>query len=287
MENWRGKSILHYTDNAAAARILSYGSRNPEIQRMVFEITLKCRNLGISISADWMSREEEEMKLADLGSRGPWFPMEEFQLDFDTMEMILSNYNFASPTDSVRVAQVIKGLKRKFAKPVIKKRPITPVMAKSLLSLYTSKGLESMDLMELRSAAFFSVLYFCCARYEEAAKLKMENVKVTVEGNLEFLFMEAKNNQLLECRKSYVSPTVNGGDLCPVKIIAEYSKKMKESGGQGFFFSFLYPTRLPIPGSTFSYDNARKLTIDALRHVGLEESELKHYGLHSPDWSGH
>ena len=105
---------------------------------------------------------------------------------------------------------------------------------------------------------------------------------MTVEGNLEFLFMEAKNNQLLECRKSYVSPTVNGGDLCPVKIIAEYSKKMKESGGQGFFFSSLYPTRLPIPGSTFSYDNARKLTIDALRHVGLEESELKHYGLHSP-----
>ena len=37
VENWRGKSILHYTDNAAAARILSYGSRNPETQRMVFE----------------------------------------------------------------------------------------------------------------------------------------------------------------------------------------------------------------------------------------------------------
>ena len=81
-----------------------------------------------------------------------------------------------SPTDSVRIAQVIKGLKRKFAKPVVKKRPITPLMAKALLSLYTSKGLENMDLMELRSAAFFSVLYFCCTRYEEAAKLKLENV---------------------------------------------------------------------------------------------------------------
>ena len=108
MENWRGKSILHYTDNAAAARILSYGSRNPEIQRMVFEITLKCRNLGISISADWMSREEEEMKLADLGSRGPWFPMEEFQLDFDTMEMILSNYNFSLDGFATRLNAVMK-----------------------------------------------------------------------------------------------------------------------------------------------------------------------------------
>ena len=93
---------------------------------------------------------------------------------------------------------------------MIKKRPITPLIEKSLLSLYTSKGLENTELMELRFAALFSVLYFCCARYEEAAKLKLENVKVTVEGNLEFLFKEAKNNQFLECRKSYVSPTVNG-----------------------------------------------------------------------------
>ena len=153
-----------------------------------------------------------------------------------------------SPTDSVRIAQVIKGLKRKFTKPVIKKRPITPLIEKSLLSLYTSKGLENTELMELRFAALFSMLYFCCARYEEAAKLKLENVKKTVKGNLEFLFKEAKNNQFLECRKSYVSPTVNGRDLCPVRIIYKYAKKIKELGGQGFFFSPLYL----IPGSTFS-----------------------------------
>ena len=49
-------------------------------------------------------------------------------------------------------------------KPVVKKRPITPMTAKLLLSLYTLKGLENMDLMELRSVAFFLVLYFCCVR---------------------------------------------------------------------------------------------------------------------------
>ena len=50
--DWKGKSIIHFSDNAAAVRILLYGSRNPEIQRMVFEITLRCRELGISISAE-------------------------------------------------------------------------------------------------------------------------------------------------------------------------------------------------------------------------------------------
>ena len=74
---------------------------------------------------------------------------------------------------------------------------------------------------------------------------------------------------------------MNGRYLCPVRIIGEYAKKMKELGGQGFFFSSLYPNCIPIPGSTFSYDNARKLMLDAMRHVGMTESELKHYGLHS------
>ena len=64
---------------------------------------------------------------------------------------------------------------------MIKKRPITPLIEKSLLSLYTSMGLENTELMELRFAALFSVLYFCCARYEEAAKLKLRMSKLLLK----------------------------------------------------------------------------------------------------------
>ena len=64
---------------------------------------------------------------------------------------------------------------------MIKKRPITQLIEKSLLSLYTSKGLENMELMELRFAALFSMLYFCCVRYEEAAKLKLRMSKLLLK----------------------------------------------------------------------------------------------------------
>lgn len=165
---------------------------------------------------------------------------------------------------------------------MVKKRPISPALAKSLLVRYTAKGLKYMDLLELREAAFFAVLYFCCARYEEAAKLRMENVTKTEKGNLVFFFMEAKNNQFKECRKSFVSPNKDGSDLGPVKIITYYMMTLSTLEGKGLLFTSLYPSRLPIPGSSLSYSNARKLMLKALSNVGLEEEELKFYGLHSP-----
>ena len=59
---------------------------------MVFDFMLKARAFGISIVARWVSREDEEMKLADYGSRVPWFPAQEFSLDAATMKIVLAHY---------------------------------------------------------------------------------------------------------------------------------------------------------------------------------------------------
>ena len=40
-------SILQYTDLKAAEHILTYGSKNPDIQKMVFDIVLKCQKFDI------------------------------------------------------------------------------------------------------------------------------------------------------------------------------------------------------------------------------------------------
>ena len=93
LEPFKNSSILHYTDSKAAEHIITFGSRNPEIQSMVFYIMLKARAFGISISARWISREDEEMKLADSGSRGPWFPAQEISLKEPIMAMIKANFN--------------------------------------------------------------------------------------------------------------------------------------------------------------------------------------------------
>ena len=48
---FKNASILQFTDNKAAEHILMFGSRNPEIQQMVFDIVIKCRLYGITLAA--------------------------------------------------------------------------------------------------------------------------------------------------------------------------------------------------------------------------------------------
>ena len=93
LEPFRNTSLLHYTDSRAAESIVTFGSRNPDIHFMVVEIILKAREFGIQMAAKWISREDPERQIADAGSRGPWFPAQEFSLDASTMAMVLANYN--------------------------------------------------------------------------------------------------------------------------------------------------------------------------------------------------
>ena len=68
---FKNLSILQFTDNKSAEHILTFGSRNPEIQDMVHDIVIQCITFGIQLAARWMSCNTDEMRLADAGSRGP------------------------------------------------------------------------------------------------------------------------------------------------------------------------------------------------------------------------
>ncbi len=81
--------MVHFSDNMAAVSILKKGSRVQALQAMAVEIFLACKANGISLHLDWKRRSEEEMLVADRGSRGPWCGLEEFQLDLSTMASIL------------------------------------------------------------------------------------------------------------------------------------------------------------------------------------------------------
>ena len=89
---FKNSSILQYTDNKVAEHILTYKSKNPEIQTLVYDIVIRCRKFGIQLAAVWMSRNEEEMQLADAGSRGPWFPVQEFLLETHQIDMVRANF---------------------------------------------------------------------------------------------------------------------------------------------------------------------------------------------------
>ena len=91
---YRKALILQYTDSNVAEHILTYRSKNPDIQKMVFNIVLKCKKFDIQLAAVWCSKNEEKMQLADAGSRGPWFPAQEFSLEQNIIDMVKANFNF-------------------------------------------------------------------------------------------------------------------------------------------------------------------------------------------------
>ena len=91
LESYKNASILQITNNKAAKYILTYCSRNPEIQSIVFNIVMKTRLFGISLAAVWMSKEEEEMKLVNAGSQGPWFQVQEYSPEDSVMRVLMAN----------------------------------------------------------------------------------------------------------------------------------------------------------------------------------------------------
>ena len=70
------------------------------------------------------------------------------------------------PTDSPAVEIVMTGLKRKYARVITKKKPVTPDLVKQCMLKLVYKPLHFLNLVELRNAALFSVLYSVAARFE-------------------------------------------------------------------------------------------------------------------------
>ena len=78
------------TDNLYARQIVKKGSPKKDLAEMSRGIFLACREMNIKLIVNWESREAEVMQEVDLGSRGPWILMDEFQMDFDSYTTLLS-----------------------------------------------------------------------------------------------------------------------------------------------------------------------------------------------------
>ena len=115
-----------------------------------------------------------------------------------------------------------------YANSVNKRLPMSPDLARDILMLHYVPGRawDGLSILELRFVAFFLVLYFACARYKEAARIKMENIRVTNSGNVMILFYKAKNNQFGYQRAAYI--LLSGHKyLCPVLILRTYLEKQE------------------------------------------------------------
>ena len=103
----------------------------------------------------------------------------------------------------------------------------------------TQKTLPMMTLFDLRNASLFCIIYFTAARFEEAADLLTENIKVSPGGNLEIVFVKSKVNQFRNQRSAFLTPHEGTENLDPAKIIAHYANCLTRVGGSHFFFPLL------------------------------------------------
>ena len=187
-----------------------------------------------------------------------------------------------SPTESRKVKQVMMAIRRRFAKPVVKKEPVKAEVVKALFQHFIREAVvKGCSLKKLRFAVLYVLLYFSNARFEELANLRISNVSISEGGNLQLLFRKSKNNQFGNARKVMVASMVS--KWCPVRLLVNYLGRLEGHpwGPEDFLFSSLLGSGRPRRGSQISYGSARSVLNSPLLMIGFDEAYAKKFRLHS------
>ena len=142
------------------------------------------------------------------------------------------------PTEGMRVSMVVKGIKRRFKKPVEKKKPLAPNDFQKLLgAVFVDQSLDETKLVNLRFAAQVSLLFCTFARYEESAALEVSHLAED-DGDLVVIFPKGKQYQFGEARESVMmnQPYLRYN---PVEILKYYLGVIKSHGNAKWLFPAL------------------------------------------------
>ena len=90
ISSFKGKQILHLTDNKGVVSVFTIGSPKPALQAMALKVYKVANSLGLKLYFHWRTREDPTMQLVDRGSRGPWLDFDDFALDDASIKEVLS-----------------------------------------------------------------------------------------------------------------------------------------------------------------------------------------------------
>ena len=88
--SFKGKRILHFTDNKGVVSVFTIGFPKPALQAMDVKVFKVANSLGMKLFFHWKSRDDPTMQLVDKGSRGPWLDFDDFSLDDLAIAKVLS-----------------------------------------------------------------------------------------------------------------------------------------------------------------------------------------------------
>ena len=180
----------------------------------------------------------------------------------------------SSPTDTPFIQGVIKGMKRRFFKPVDKKAPFSRGNLRTFLKEIVGQKKKSceIDLKDWRLAAELSLMYLTFSRFEEAKELTIGQI-VEDGSDLVVTFKKGKQYQFGEARTSVMAGASCENDkLDPVSVVKTYMSLLVEKVGRNPD-QFLFPvlTGKSAWRKPASYSVVRSQFKFWLRRAGLSE----------------
>ena len=188
---------------------------------------------------------------------------------------------YLPPTNSNLVRTVREGAKRRLARPVVQKEPITPEILKELHSSLIDKK-NNMNLYNHRLMTMALLSYAGFFRYDEVSHLRREDVAFHTSYVAIFI-QKAKNDVYREGHTVLIART--GSELDPYLSLMKYCDlaNIKPKDSCFLFRNVIYHKKknmytLHKQDKPLSYTRARELLLFQLAKIGRNP---KLFGLHS------
>ena len=173
------------------------------------------------------------------------------------------------------MAATLKGLQRRYAKPVTKKKPFTVEMLQAI----ADEAAKTKSLSDLRLGTACLLAYSAFLRFDELRRIRPADITFHKDW-ISIKIHKSKVDQLRKGEEVIVAKT--GSNLCPVKMLESY---MSQAGLQKVDKSFLFRRitksksgeRLR-EGGALSYTRLRECLKEKLLQLGFPAAQ---FGLHS------
>jgi integrase len=184
-----------------------------------------------------------------------------------------------TPTRNPLVLETINGLKRKLARPSVRKEPFEREHIHKLI-----EAVNTDSITDVRNTLIIVLAYFAFLRVDELRHVENQHLKIS-SSHLEITLPRSKCDQLRQGTQVLIARL--GGKYCPIKLL-EYYITLKtnvsnetDSGSQYFFRRLLVKksgitlTDKVVP---MTYSNIRDVVKRKATQLGLDP---KRFGTHS------
>ena len=184
----------------------------------------------------------------------------------------------ANPCADKRVAAMCEGARRRYITPARQSKPLTPVILKAMQLQCKNRDGNVRDLRTVWLAHF---LFRACARFQDAARLKLKDFSETDDGLL-VKFWVRKNDQ--KGAGHTVKIPKSASSFCAVRLGESYFSKLRREGFQPGDWAFprmdsLKNGKVKIYKSQpATYNSCKVAFSQALSSLGVDPTG---YGLHS------